>query len=124
MKQLLAKSIVLSLLSPLLIGTILGAYYSIVLGHDWGIFIRVLLSALSNAYIPGLAMALFVVPGYLLMYRFNKIQYMGILALGMLGGAAFSYLFSVSAGMVFIVNTCMASLAAGVFLYGLRRFAR
>jgi hypothetical protein len=40
----------------------------------------------------------------------------------MLGGALFSFIFSASAGMVFLVNTIMAALAAGLFLYGLRRF--
>jgi hypothetical protein len=46
-------------------------------------------------------MALLVVPGYMLMYKYNKVQYSGVLTLGMLGGALFSFLFSASAGMVF-----------------------
>ena len=80
------------------------------------------MSAIANAHIVGLSMALLVVPGYMLMYKYNKVQYSGGLTLGMLGGAVFSFLFSASAGMVFLVNTVMAALASGLFLYGLRHF--
>ncbi|KAF7769795.1 hypothetical protein PCIT_a2697 [Pseudoalteromonas citrea] len=124
MKQLLVKSIGMSLLSPLIIGSILGLYYGLVLEQPLlSVFVGLLMSALANAHIVGLAMAAFVVPGYLLMYKHNKVQYSAVLTLGMLGGAVFSYLLGASTGGGFLVNTVMAALAAGLFLYGLRRFA-
>ncbi|MBQ4845564.1 MULTISPECIES: hypothetical protein [Pseudoalteromonas] len=124
MKQLLAKSIAMSLLSPLLIGVVLGGYYTFTLNQPGiQIFFGILISAFSNAHIAGLAMAVFVVPGYLLMHKYSKVQYSAVLALGMIGGAFFSYVLAATSGMGFIVNTCMAALASGLFLYGLRRFA-
>jgi hypothetical protein len=80
------------------------------------------MTAVANAHIVGLSMALFVVPGHMLMYKCSKVQFSGVLTLGILGGALFSLLFSTSAGMVFLVNTTMAALASVLFLYGLRRF--
>lgn len=123
MKQQLAKSVAMSLLAPVIVGTTLGVYYALnVESGGAKMFFSLLMSAIANAHIVGLSMALLVVPGYMLMYKYNKIQYSGILTLGMLGGALFSFLFSASAGMVFLVNTVMAALASGLFLYGLRRF--
>ncbi|MEJ6475327.1 hypothetical protein [Pseudoalteromonas piscicida] len=109
-----------SLLAPLIVGGGLGIYYSFTLGSS-EMFFSLLLSAISNAYIVGLAMCLFVVPGYVLMYKHNKVQYSGLLTLGLLGGAIFSYLFAAQSGAGFIVNALMSMLAAGLFLYGLRR---
>ncbi|TMN33303.1 hypothetical protein [Pseudoalteromonas sp. S2755] len=118
MKQV-SKGIGFSLLSPLIVGGVLGIYYSFTLGRS-EMFFNLLLSAISNAYIVGLAMCLFVVPGYILMFRYNKVQYGGLLTLGLLGGAIFSYLFAVQSGVGFIVNALMSMLAAGLFLFGLR----
>lgn len=124
MKIKLAKSIALSLLAPVFMGIILGLYTALTASQYQGkVFFSVLLSALANAHIAGLAIALFVVPGYLLMYRFNCVKYAGVLTLGLLGGACVSVFFGASQGGVFILNTIMAALASGLFLYGLRRHA-
>ena len=124
MKHRLAKSVGLSLLSPVIIGSILGVYYGLTLNADpITTFIQLLMSAIANAHIVGLTMAAFVVPGYLLMFRYAKVNYSGVLTLGLLGGAIFSFLLSATGGMVFLVNTAMSALAAGLFLYGLRQGA-
>jgi len=124
MKNKLAKSVALSLLSPVIIGTLLGVYYALTLqGDALSIFFNLLMSAIANAHIVGLTMAAFVVPGYLLMYKYAKVNYSGVLTLGLLGGAVFSYLLSATQGMVFLINTVMSALAAGLFLYGLRKAA-
>ncbi|CAM4300524.1 hypothetical protein [Pseudoalteromonas ostreae] len=121
MKHRLAKSVGLSLLSPVIIGSVLGVYYALTLNTDpLTTFFQLLMSAIANAHIVGLTMAAFVVPGYLLMYKYAKVNYSGVLTLGLLGGAIFSYLLSATAGMVFLINTAMSALAAGLFLYGLR----
>ena len=123
MKQQLAKSVAMSLLAPVIVGTTLGVYYALSVESGGAkMFFSLLMSAIANSHIVGLSMALLVVPGYILMYKYNKVQYSGVLTLGMLGGALFSFLFSASADMVFLVNTVMAALASGLFLYGLRRF--
>lgn len=123
MKQKLAKSVALSLLAPVNVGTALVVYYALsVKGGGAKMFFSLLMTAVANAHIVGLSMALFVVPGYMLMYKYSKVQFYGVLALGILGGALFSLLFSTSAGMVFLVNTTMAALASVLFLCGLRRF--
>ncbi|MDP2635760.1 MAG: hypothetical protein ACPG5Z_08750 [Pseudoalteromonas sp.] len=122
MKHRLAKSVALSLLSPIIIGSLLGAYYALTLnGDSITIFFNLLMSAIANAHIVGLTMAAFVVPGYLLMFKYAKVNYSGVLTLGLLGGAIFSYLLSATQGMVFLVNTSMSAVAAGLFLYGLRK---
>lgn len=121
MKHRLAKSVGLSLLSPIIIGCCLGAYYALTLnGSPMSIFFNLLMSAIANGHIVGLTMAAFVVPGYLLMLKYAKVNYSGVLTLGLLGGAIFSYLLSATSGMVFLINTLMSALAAGLFLYGLR----
>ncbi|MEI5638543.1 MULTISPECIES: hypothetical protein [unclassified Pseudoalteromonas] len=114
------KGVGFSLLAPLIVGGVLGVYYSISLNSS-EVFFNLLLSAISNAYIVGLAMALFVVPGYIFMFKRGKVQYGGILTLGLLGGAIFSYVFAAQSGMGFIVNAVMSMIAAGLFLFGLRR---
>ncbi|CAM3976743.1 hypothetical protein [Pseudoalteromonas byunsanensis] len=124
MKQQLAKSVALSFLSPLLTGCVLGIYFTISShGAGVGVFLSLLTGAIVNAHIVGLSMALFVVPGYLLLFRVNKVHYSAILTLGMLGGAISSYLFAAQSGAGLVVNSIMATMAAGLFLYGLRRFA-
>jgi hypothetical protein len=123
MKQNLAKSVAMSLLAPVIVGTVLGIYYALAVEQGGSkIFFSLLMSAIANGHIVGLSMAVLVVPGYMLMHKYNKVQYSGVLTLGMLGGALFSYLFAATAGMVFLVNTVMATIASGLFLYGLRRF--
>ncbi|AXV65116.1 MULTISPECIES: hypothetical protein [Pseudoalteromonas] len=122
MKHRLAKSVGLSLLSPVIIGCVLGVYYALTLeGNGWRIFFNLFMNAIANAHIVGLTMAAFVVPGYLLMYKYAKVNYSGVLTLGLLGGAIFSYLLSATSGMAFIVNAIMSALAAGLFLFGLRQ---
>ncbi|WP_105168438.1 hypothetical protein [Pseudoalteromonas sp. T1lg23B] len=124
MKQQLAKSVALSFLSPLLTGCILGLYF-VITNHGSGVnvFISLLTGAIVNAHVVGLSMALFVVPGYIYLFKINKIHYSAILTLGMLGGGIFSYLFAAQSGAGLVINSFMATMAAGLFLYGLRRFA-
>ena len=102
MKHQLAKSVALSLLSPVIVGSLLGIYYSLTLqGEFVSIFLSLLMTAISNAHIVGLTMAAFVVPGYLLMFKYSKVNYSGVLTLGLLGGAIFSYLLSATTGEIF-----------------------
>jgi hypothetical protein len=122
MKHQLAKSVALSLLSPVIIGSVLGLYYALTLQGDFlSVFFQLLMTAISNAHIVGLTMAAFVVPGYLLMFKYSKVNYSGVLTLGLLGGAIFSYLLSASTGEIFLINSVMSAFAAGLFLFGLRK---
>ncbi|MBH0028011.1 hypothetical protein I6F53_13560 [Pseudoalteromonas sp. SWN29] len=122
MKHQLAKSVALSLLSPVIIGSLLGLYYALTLQGDFlSVFFQLLMTAISNAHIVGLTMAAFVVPGYLLMFKYSKVNYSGVLTLGLLGGAIFSYLLSASTGEIFLINSAMSAFAAGLFLFGLRK---
>ncbi|ATC86396.1 hypothetical protein I6F50_01120 [Pseudoalteromonas sp. NZS127_1] len=122
MKHQLAKSVALSLLSPVIIGSLLGLYYALTLQGDFlSVFFQLLMTAISNAHIVGLTMAAFVVPGYLLMFKYSKVNYSGVLTLGLLGGAIFSYLLSASTGEIFLINSVMSAFAAGLFLFGLRK---
>ncbi|MBQ4832470.1 hypothetical protein J8L70_04365 [Pseudoalteromonas sp. MMG010] len=123
MKHQLAKSVGLSLLSPIIMGTVLGCYYAIILpSNPINTFFQLLINAIANAHIVGLTMAAFVVPGYLLMFRYAKVNYSGVLTLGLLGGAVFSFLLSASNGEIFLINSIMSGLAAGLFLFGLRNY--
>ena len=125
MKHQLAKSVGLSLLSPVIIGSLLGVYYSLTLeGEFVSIFLTLLMTAISNAHIVGLTMAAFVVPGYLLMFKYSKVNYSAVLTLGLLGGAIFSYLLSATTGEIFLINSVMSAFAAGLFLFGLRKTAK
>ena len=125
MKHQLAKSVALSLLSPVIVGSLLGIYYSITLqGEFFSIFFSLLMTAISNAHIVGLTMAAFVVPGYLLMFKYSKVNYSGVLTLGLLGGAIFSFLLSASTGEIFLINSVMSAIAAGLFLFGLRKTSK
>ncbi|KHM45346.1 membrane protein [Pseudoalteromonas distincta] len=125
MKHQLAKSVGLSLLSPVIVGSLLGVYYSLTLeGEFVSIFLTLLMTAISNAHIVGLTMAAFVVPGYLLMFKYSKVNYSGVLTLGLLGGAIFSYLLSATTGEIFLINSIMSAFAAGLFLFGLRKTAK
>lgn len=125
MKHQLAKSVALSLLSPVIVGSLLGIYYSITLqGEFVSIFFSLLMTAISNAHIVGLTMAAFVVPGYLLMFKYSKVNYSGVLTLGLFGGAIFSFLLSASTGEIFLINSVMSAIAAGLFLFGLRKTSK
>ena len=125
MKHQLAKSVALSLLSPVIVGSLLGVYYSVTLqGEFVSIFFSLLMTAISNAHIVGLTMAAFVVPGYLLMFKYSKVNYSGVLTLGLLGGAIFSFLLSASTGEIFLINSVMSAIAAGLFLFGLRKTSK
>ena len=78
MKHQLAKSVALSLLSPVIVGSLLGLYYGLTMNGDAvTIFLQLLMSAIANAHIVGLTMAAFVVPGYLLMFMYAKVNYSG-----------------------------------------------
>lgn len=124
MKLKIAKCVLLSLLSPVFVGCVLGLYFTVTnAGAGINVFISMVAIAISNAYIVGLSMAVFVVPGYWFLHKNSKVRFDMILMLGMLGGAVFSYVFSAKEGGALLINTVMATLAAGLFLYGLRRFA-
>ncbi|MGJ8675438.1 MAG: hypothetical protein ACSHWP_05760, partial [Pseudoalteromonas sp.] len=100
-------------------------YYALALQGDFlSVFFQLLMTAISNAHIVGLTMAAFVVPGYLLMFKYSKVNYSGVLTLGLLGGAIFSYLLSASTGEIFLINSVMSGFAAGLFLFGLRNCAK
>ncbi|WP_372761997.1 hypothetical protein [Pseudoalteromonas sp.] len=125
MKHQLAKSVGLSLLSPVIIGSALGVYYALALQGDFlSIFTQLLMTAIANAHIVGLTMAAFVVPGYLLMFKYAKVNYSGVLTLGLVGGAIFSYLLSATTGEIFLINSVMSGFAAALFLFGLRKTAK
>jgi hypothetical protein len=125
MKHQLAKSVALSLLSPVIVGSLLGVYYSVTLqGEFVSISFSLLMTAISNAHIVGLTMAAFVVPGYLLMFKYSKVNYSGVLTLGLVGGAIFSFLLSASTGEIFLINSVMSAIAAGLFLFGLRKTSK
>lgn len=121
-KQQLAKSILYSLFSPFLLGSLVGAYYALLSNNgSSALFFTVLLSAIANAHIVGLAMGVFVVPAYMFLSKRGKLNYSAILTAGMAGGALFSYILSAQQGGAFVANAIMSALAAGIFLYTLRR---
>ncbi|WP_096739563.1 hypothetical protein [Pseudoalteromonas atlantica] len=125
MKHQLAKSVALSLLSPVIVGSLLGLYYGLTVNGDvTTIFLQLLMTAIANAHIVGLTMAAFVVPGYLLMFKYTKVNYSGVLTLGLLGGAIFSFLLSATTGEIFLINSVMSAFAAGLFLFGLRKSSK
>ena len=122
MKSSILKSILYSLLSPILVGSMIGVYYCLSLEQaDSQLFFSILMTALSNAHIVGLTMAACVVPAYLFLIKRDKVSYSSILTVAMLGGAIFSYIFSASGGAIFLVNTVMSLLAGGLFLFTLRK---
>ncbi|MDP5212185.1 hypothetical protein ORJ66_03890 [Pseudoalteromonas tunicata] len=122
MKSSVLKSILFSLLSPLIIGSVIGIYYCLSIENaDSKLFFSILMTALSNAHIVGLTMAVCVVPLYLYLAKRQKVTYSSILTVGMLGGAVFSSFLSANMGEIFLVNTVMSLFAAGLFLYTLRR---
>lgn len=121
----LIKSVIYSLISPLLIGILIGLYYVLTLENGTSqIFFNIIMTAMSNAHIVGLTMGCFVVPGYLFLFKLNKITYWAILTIALLGGALFSFIFSATSSMIFFVNTLMSLTAAGIFLNSLRRFTK
>lgn len=121
----LIKSVIYSLISPLLIGILIGLYYVLTLENATSqIFFNIIMTAISNSHIVGLTMACFVVPGYLFLFKLNKITYWAILTIALLGGALFSFIFSATSSMIFFVNTLMSLTAAGIFLNCLRRFTK
>lgn len=121
-KQQLAKSILYSFLSPILLGSIVGAYCALItVNGSSAMFFNVLLSAIANAHIVGLAMGVCVVPAYMYLSKKGKLNYSAILTAGMAGGALFSYLLSAQQGGAFVANAVMSALAAGIFLFSLRR---
>ncbi|ALU44960.1 hypothetical protein [Pseudoalteromonas rubra] len=122
MKGQVAKAVGYSLLSPLIVGIVLGGYYALLSGQSKILF-QILMTAVANAHIVGLSMAFFVLPAYMVLLRYNKVSYSAVLTAGMLGGALFSFLFVASSGMVFIINVVMAALGCGLFLFSLRRNA-
>lgn len=122
MKSLIIKGVGYSLLSPLIVGIFLGAFYAITLENgSSATFFGLLLSAIANAHIVGLAMGLFVIPCYVFLAKRGQVTYSALLTAGLLGGAAFSYIFAASEGPAFIVNAVMSGIAGGLFLFGLRR---
>ncbi|SFC08471.1 hypothetical protein [Pseudoalteromonas denitrificans] len=121
-KKAVSNSILFSLLSPLLIGVLIGLYYTLVSENaNSKLFVSIIMTAISNAHIVGLSMGLGVLPGYLLLHKFNKINYGTILTISLLAGALFSYTFSAMGGMIFLVNTLMSLTAGGIFLFSLRK---
>lgn len=121
-KNNLLKSIAYSLFSPFLIGSAIGIYYTLTLdGGNSQLFFSILLSAVSNAHIVGLTMAILVVPIYLYLFKRNKLTLMPVMTAAIFGGALFSFMFNVNSGQVFVINTVMAALAAGIFLFVLKQ---
>lgn len=122
MKSMIIKGVGYSLLSPLIVGSVLGVFYAITLENgSSATFFGLLLSAIANAHIVGLAMGLFVIPSYVFLIKRGQVSYSALLTSGLLGGAVFSFIFAATSGPAFIVNAVMSGLAAGLFLFGLRR---
>lgn len=122
MKSMVIKGVGYSLLSPLIVGTCLGVFYALTLENgSSSTFFSLLLSAIANAHIVGLAMGVFVIPSYIFLVKRGQVSYSAMLTAGLLGGAVFSFVFAASTGPAFIVNAVMSGLAAGLFLFGLRR---
>ncbi|KID56798.1 membrane protein [Pseudoalteromonas luteoviolacea] len=115
-----ATAIGISMFSPLIVGTILGAYFYIVTGQGQ-VFLQLLTTAISNAHIVGIVMALCVLPTYLFLYKRDKLSYAALTTAAMLGGAVFTFFFSISGGPILIANAVMCALASALFLYSLRR---
>ena len=116
-KKTILKGIAYSLFSPFVIGCLIGAYYVITLeGGNSKLFFSILLSAVANAHIVGLTMAICVVPLYLFLIKRSKTNNTAVITAAIFGGALFSFMFNVASGQVFIVNTLMAILAAGIFI--------
>ncbi|MCF2858593.1 hypothetical protein L1286_13995 [Pseudoalteromonas sp. SMS1] len=115
-----AIAIGVSLFSPVIIGSLLGIYFFIAYGES-ELFWQLLMTAVANAHIVGIAMAICVLPTYRFLYMRNKVSYSAVMTSAMLGGAALTYLFSVSGGPIIIANSIMCSLGAALFLYSLRR---
>ncbi|MFC3032109.1 hypothetical protein ACFOEE_06220 [Pseudoalteromonas fenneropenaei] len=124
MKNQILKGVGYSLLSPILVGTVLGIYYAVTLPNgSSATFFSLLISAIANAHIVGLAIGVAVLPAYLWLYKRGKVSYNLLATVGLLAGAVFSYIFAAAGGVGFIVNAVMSGLAAALFLYGLRRNA-
>ena len=84
-------------MSPLLIGILIGLYYVLTLENASSkIFFNIIITAISNAHIVGLSMGCFVIPGYLMLFKINKISYWAILTIALIGGTFFSFIFSVN----------------------------
>jgi len=123
MKQQILKSVLLSLIAPVVVGIVFGFIIAISAQNNGAyLFFSMLINAMLNAHIVGLTMALLVLPGYKVMLKFNKVKYSFILCLGISGGVLFSVLFEAEHFMVLLTNAGMTALASGLFLYGLRRF--
>ena len=120
-KNKILQSIAYSLFSPFLIGSLIGIYYVATLDNgDSQLFFSILLSAVANAHIVGLTMAIFVLPLYLYLYKRGKTNKTAVLTAALFGGALFSFMFNVASVQAFIVNTVMAILAAAIFLFTLK----
>ncbi|KZN30866.1 hypothetical protein N480_02640 [Pseudoalteromonas luteoviolacea S2607] len=115
-----ATAIAVSFLSPVIIGTMLGTYFFIGYG-EVELFWQLFTTAIANAHIVGISMAVCVLPTYHLLYKRDKVSYSAVMTAAMLGGAALTYVFSVDGGPILIANSVMCSLAAALFLYSLRR---
>ncbi|MDK1286588.1 hypothetical protein [Pseudoalteromonas umbrosa] len=115
-----ATAIGVSMLSPLIIGCVLGAYFYISTGQGQ-LFFQLLTTAISNAHIVGMVMALCVLPVYLFLYKRGKLSYSALTTTALLGGTAFTYLLAVSTGPILIANAVMSAFASALFLYSLRR---
>ncbi|MDK2593738.1 hypothetical protein QNM18_01485 [Pseudoalteromonas sp. P94(2023)] len=120
MMKKVATAIGISMLSPLIVGSLLGIYFYITTGQGQ-LFIQLLTTAISNGHIVGLAMALCVLPVYLFLYKRNKLTYSALTTVAMLGGTALTLLLSVSGGPILIANAVMCALASALFLYSLRK---
>ncbi|CCQ11824.1 hypothetical protein PALB_27250 [Pseudoalteromonas luteoviolacea B = ATCC 29581] len=125
MKTNILKGVGFSFLSPLVIGICLGLFYSLTLENGTSAtFFTMLLSAISNAHIAGIAIGVFVLPSYLYLVKRGKVTYSALLTTGLLGGAVSSYFLAATSGPAFIINSLMSALAGGLFLYGLRRSSK
>ena len=121
-KKIVLKGVAYSLFSPFLIGCLIGIYYVAVLdGATTKLFLSIVLSAVANAHIVGLTMAICVVPVYMYLQKRNKSNKTAMIMAAIFGGALFSFVFNVASGQVFVVNTLMATLAAGIFIFILKQ---
>lgn len=123
-KKNILTSVLLSLLSPLLVGFVVALFYIATSASDpLTLLLQIQLAALSNAYIAGLAMAVCVLPAYLLLYKRGQVRFITLYVVGLLGGATWSLILINAMAQVHVINAVMAATSAAIFVISLRKLS-